>query len=76
MFSTIQDDKLRQYQELAEASKAELKRATLTSMPLKFEFAKEMGFKTDVHGLSILDQVHEWMSATHKRFKAAVEAIA
>ena len=40
-------------------------RGSLTSLPLKLEFAKERGMT--------LEQVHEWMRDTHRMFCAAID---
>ena len=43
---------------------------SLTSFPLKFEFATTKGF-TSV-GEARLDEVHEWMKNAHRRFEQVV----
>lgn len=45
----------------------EMQRGKLTSLPLKFEFAKERGMKG-------LDEVHVWMVTTRRNFVEMVEA--
>jgi len=46
--------------------KEELERGTLTSHPLKWEFAKR-------RGMTSLDEVHDWMAKTRDAFKDAVK---
>ena len=51
--------------EFLEVCVNELKRTSLTSLPIKMRFAEEMGFAS-------VDEVHNWMSATRGMFCAMV----
>ena len=59
--------------ELLEASRDLQEVMKLTSMPLKFAFAKDKGIEAEFGG-EILDRVHDHMKEVHERWNKAVGA--
>lgn len=57
--------------ELADASRDELRRSMVTSLPLKVKLGEELGFDNP----DFLGKTEAWMIATRMRFIAAVQAL-
>ena len=64
---------MNKYTELVEASRDLQEVMKLTSMPLKFAFAKDKGIEAEFGG-ETLDRVHARMKEVHARWNKAVGA--